>query len=63
MRENNKVKDTHDVISRTMFEARVNYPFENFNTIAVCDGVFLSGSVAITWCTFTGEALMMGVRN
>lgn len=24
---------------------------------------FLSGSAAITWCRFTGEALMMGVRN
>lgn len=63
MRENNKVIDTHNVISRTMFEPRVNYPFEDFNTIAVCDGVFLSGSAATTWCRFTGEALMMGVRN
>lgn len=39
MRENDKVIDTHNIISGTMFEPRVNYHFENFNTIAVWDGL------------------------
>lgn len=48
MRVNNKAIDTHNIISNTMFEPGVNCPFENFNTIAMCDGEFLSGSVAVT---------------
>lgn len=48
MRENDKVIDTHNIISGTMFEPRVNCHFENFNTIAVWDRLFLSGTVAVT---------------
>lgn len=34
--ENNKVIDTHNIISSNMFEPGVSYPCENFNTIATC---------------------------
>lgn len=47
MRVNSKVIDTHNIISSTMFERRVNDPSENVTTIVVCDGLFLAGPVAV----------------